>query len=224
MGMGRLAQGVFVGGRPGLSYGPGMVARRKMPFTRMLLDEFLSWDPDDASGAKWQLIDGEPVAMAPAGVPHGEIQAELAALLRNHLLGREPCRAVTEPGIVPRVRADMNYRVPDLAVTCETFTRDQMLNEPVVLVEILSPSNEVETNASIWAFTTMPSVREILVIHSTRIAATVLRRNADGSWPAGPEVLGAEDTVILESIGFSVALRACYRMTFLAGAGGTRAR
>jgi Uma2 family endonuclease len=102
-----------------------MAGPRKMPFTRMRLHEFLSWDPDDSSGARWQMIDGEPVAMAPAGVPHGEIQAELAALLRNLLLGREPCRAITEPGIVSRVRADMNYRVPDIAVTCDCGDGDR---------------------------------------------------------------------------------------------------
>ena len=217
MGMGRLAQGVFIGGRPGLSYGPGMVARRKMPFTRMLLDEFLSWDPDDPTGVPWQLIDGEPVAMAPGSAAHGEIQNELGRLLGNHLLGREPCRSVSEPGIVPRARADINYRVPDLAVTCEPPSRDQMVHQPIVLVEILSPSNEVETNANIWAFTTIPSVQEILSVHSTRLAAALLRRNPDGSWPAAPAAIGPDGMLELASIGFSAKLRACYRTTILAG-------
>ena len=158
-----------------------MVALRKPPFVRMSLDEFLSWDPGDPSGVPWQLIDGEPVAMAPGSAAHGEIQGEVQRLLANHLLDRFPCRSVVEPGIVPRARADMNYRVPDLAVTCEPPTRDQMVHQPVLLIEILSPSNEVETNANVWAYTTIPSVREILTIHSTRIAASLLRRGADGA-------------------------------------------
>ena len=37
-----------------------MTALHKPPVTRMTLDEFLSWDPGDPSGARWQLIDGEP--------------------------------------------------------------------------------------------------------------------------------------------------------------------
>lgn len=189
-----------------------------MPFTRMTLDEFLSWDPDDPTGVPWQLIDGEPVAMAPGSASHGEIQAELAALLRNHLFDQPPCRSVTEPGIVPRGRADSNYRVPDIAVTCEAPTRDQMIHQPVVLVEVLSPSNEVETNANIWAFTTIPSVKEILSIHSTCIAASLLRRGLDGNWPADPLAIGPDDTLVLESVGFSEPLRACYRTTVLAGA------
>jgi Uma2 family endonuclease len=85
----------------------------------MTLDEFLWWDPHDPSGRTWQLIDGKPAAIAPGNDTHGSLQAEIARLLGNHLLERgSACRAVTEPGIIPRVRANRNYRVPDLGVTC----------------------------------------------------------------------------------------------------------
>jgi Uma2 family endonuclease len=139
----------------------------------MTLDEFLAWDSGDPTGVPWQLIDGEPAAMVPGSAAHGELRTELAALLGNHLLGRAPCRSVIGPGVVPRALGATNYRIPDLAVTCEPPTRDQTIHQPVLLVEILSPSNEVETNADIWAFTTIPSVMEILAIHSTRISARV---------------------------------------------------
>jgi Uma2 family endonuclease len=142
-----------------------MVVLPKLPFTRMTLDEFLSWDPGDPTGVPWQPIDEEPVAMAPGSASHREIQAELARLLGNHLLEREPCLAVTEPGIVPRARAEIDYRVPDVAVTCESPHRDQMVHQPTVPIEVLSPSNEVQTNANIWTFTTISSVMEILSIH-----------------------------------------------------------
>jgi Uma2 family endonuclease len=193
-----------------------MVALRKLPFTRMTLDEFLYWDPEDPTGVPWQLIDGEPVAMAPGSASHGEIQSELNRLLGNHLVDRFPCRTVIEPGVVPRARANMNYRVPDLAVTCEPPSRDKMLHQPVLLIEILSPSKEAETNANVWAYTTIPSVQEILTIHSTRIEAALLRREPSGVWPDDPIVVGPDETLALESIGFGTKLRACYRTTVLA--------
>ncbi len=62
-----------------------MVAVRKRAPARMTLDEFLGWDPGDAAGHRWQLLDGEPVAMPPAGEPHGAIQGEIIGLLGNHL-------------------------------------------------------------------------------------------------------------------------------------------
>jgi Uma2 family endonuclease len=200
-------------------YAGAMAALRKHVLARMTLDEFLAWDPHDASGRTWQLIDGEPVAMAPGTDAHGSIQAEIAALLRNHLLERGgPCRVVTEPGIVPHVRANRNYRVPDLGVTCASPTRDAMMPEPVLLIEILSPSNEAETWSNIWAYTTIPSVTEILAVRSTRIEAEYLHRGPDGSWPKEPEIIGGGASLTLRSISFAVPLAAFYRTTIL-GAG-----
>jgi Uma2 family endonuclease len=182
----------------------------------MTLAEFLSWDPHDPTGRTWQLIDGEPVAMAPGNDTHGSLQAEIARLLGNHLLERRSaCRLVTEPGIVPRVRASHNYRVPDLGVTCAPPTLDPMVPEPVLLVEILSPSNEVETWANIWAYTTIPSVSEILAVHSTRIEAELLRRDADGNWPKEPDLIGPDGTLTLYNIEYSASLVALYRTTAL---------
>jgi Uma2 family endonuclease len=193
-----------------------MAARRKLPFTRMALDEVLYWDPEDPTGVPWQLVDGEPVAMAPGSTSHGEIQSGLDRLLGNRLLDRLPCRTVAEPGVVPRARANMNFRIPVLAVTCEPPSRDQTLHQALMLIEILSPSNQAETNANVWAYTTIPSVQEILTIHSTRIEAALLRREPTGAWPGDPIVVGPNDTLTLECIGFSTKLRACYRTTVLA--------
>ena len=189
----------------------------RRPPSRMTLNEFLAWEPGSTDGARWQLVDGEPVAMAPASSPHGEIQSELARLIGNHLLRlQSPCRLVSNPGIVPRVGSDVNYRIPDLGVTCARPTQDLMMPEPVLLVEILSPSNELETRANVWAYTTIPSVQEILIVDSTRMAAEMLRRQPDGSWSEQPERLGAPAELVLSGIGFSTPLAALYRTTFLA--------
>jgi Uma2 family endonuclease len=75
---------------------------RDRPPTRMTVDEFLYWDADDDTGRRWQLVDGEPVLMAPAAEVHGAIQAEFAGLLRDHLLATNSrCRVIIAPGIVP---------------------------------------------------------------------------------------------------------------------------
>ena len=200
-----------------LGYHGGMVTLRKPPLVRMTLAEFWKWEPADPSARSWQLIDGEPVAMAPGSDAHGAIQAELAALLRNHLLDRGlPCRVATEPGIVPRLRADRNYRIPDIGVTCAPPSSDLMLPDPVLLIEILSPSNEVETWANVWTYASIPTVAEILVAHSTRVAAELLRRDSNGQWPDEPVFLGPSDTVSLTSIDFSTSLQSIYRTTVLA--------
>jgi len=194
-----------------------MAALRKHPPARMTLAEFFAWSPEDSSVRSWQLIDGEPVAMAPATEAHGALQMEFGALLRNHLVARgDQCRVISEPGIVPRVRSDRNYRVPDLGVTCAPPSSRLMVEEPILLVEILSPSNEIETWANIWAYTTIPSVTEIVILSSTRMEADLLRRRGDGSWPEIPERIDADGNLRLESIDFTQVLRSIYRTTVLA--------
>ncbi len=106
-------------------------------------------------------------------------------------------------------------RVPDFAVTCTDYdVEEAALNSPVLIVEILSPSNQAETWSNIWTYTTIPSVQEILVLFSIKIGAELLRRRNDGSWPQEPERITNGD-LVLDSIGFCVPLADVYRTTRL---------
>jgi Uma2 family endonuclease len=196
-----------------------MTAIPKAPAPRMTVEEFLAW-PGDGMSRKHQLVDGEPRAMAPASPTHGTIQANVAALLRGHFMARRsPCYVAIEPGVVPRVRSHVNMRVPDLGVSCvPNEPGHRSLPEPALLVEILSPSNEAETWESVWAYATIPSVREILVVRSTRVEAELLRRQPDGSWPEWPEFLAAAAELRLDSVGLAVPLAELYAQTHLAHA------
>jgi hypothetical protein len=65
--------------------------------------------------------------------------------------GPAPTCAVTEPAIAPRVRSRSNLRVPDLAVTGSPVESGQLaLPDPLLIVEILSPTNEAETWDNVW--------------------------------------------------------------------------
>ena len=69
--------------------------RRRLP-QHMTVDEFIAWVGD----GRWQLVDGEPRAMAPASATHGIIQARLAFLVTRHLETQTgSCVVVTEPAI-----------------------------------------------------------------------------------------------------------------------------
>ena len=195
-----------------------MSALPKIP-TRMTVAEFFAWNPP--SPLLWQLVDGEPQAMAPPSITHGAIQSELNRLVANYLAERSgACRVITTPGVIPHVQSETNVRIPDLAVTCSSYDADESaLASPVLLIEILSPSNQAETWANVWAYTTIPSVREILILRTATIGAELLRRTKDGSWPSQPEPLAAGDELTLESIGFRFPLAAAYRTTRLAARG-----
>lgn len=182
----------------------------------MTVTEFYAWAADQPG--KWQLVDGQPVAMSPPSVRHGTVHGNIAGMLHAHLLARRsPCRLVIGPGVSPRMRQEYNARVPDLAVTCATESeREQAMREPVLIVEVLSPSNERDTRANVWAYTTIPGLRDILVVRSLEVGAELWRRGDDGAWPPRPILLGPGDTVELTSLGARLALDDCYRNTALA--------
>src|SRR5277367_6346911 len=177
-----------------------MVALAKVP-VRMTVDEFLNWDSGDF--LTYELVDGEPRAMAPTNRTHGMVQNELGSLMRNHLRAKgSSCDVVTAPGVIPHLFAAHNMRVPDLAVTCTTYETEQAaLPEPVLLIEILSPTNQPKTWTNVWTYTSILSVQEILVLHTNRIAAELLRRSADGTWPERMMINSGEE-LVLDSIGF----------------------
>jgi Uma2 family endonuclease len=178
----------------------------------MTVAEFLDWDSGDRSGALWQLRDGEPEMMAPASDAHGSIQARLTHLLIAHLDAQgNRCRAVIAPGVIPRVRSAENCLVPDIGITCTPPSGGKTMIDPVALIEILSPSNEAETRANVWAYTTIPSVVEIALLRSTSVAAEILRRRPDGTWPEDSETIAADGELRLDSIGFAEPLRSAYR-------------
>ena len=52
----------------------------------MTVDEFLTWNAEDLTAQCWQLVDGEPISMAPAAEVHGAIQTEIGRLLGKYLL------------------------------------------------------------------------------------------------------------------------------------------
>jgi Uma2 family endonuclease len=190
-----------------------MALAAKIP-VRMTVDEFMKWDSED--GYRYELVDGEPRAMAPASTVHGFLQNELGRLIGNHLRDKAPgCEVVANPGVVPRLLSEHNVRIPDLAVTCAALAAGQAtLPDPILLIEILSPSNQAETWTNVWTYTSIPSVREILVLRSDRMAAELLRRSPQGAWSDRPIAI-TEGELVLESVGFRVALADLYARTGL---------
>jgi Uma2 family endonuclease len=182
----------------------------------MTVDEFLAWEPPERADHRWHLVDGEPVCMAPASENHGAIQAQAAYLLTAHLRATRPgCRVIVAPGVVPRVRSAINARVPDLGVTCMPPQGGHMMEGAVMLLEILSPSNKAMTRDNVWTYATIPTVREILLLASTRIEAELLRRDAAGAWPEEPQIIRGGQELELASIGFRALLRDFYATTSL---------
>ena len=192
------------------------MAEARRVATPMTVDEFRRWA--DRQPGKWELVDGQPRAMAPASLTHGLIQARAAFLIERHLEGTGgPCRAVTEAAVVPASFKRSNARGADLAITCSSPAEDGWeIKEPVFILEILSPSNEQDTRDNVWVYMTIPSVRQIVLLNSTSVRGELFQRGRDGAWPEEATELSAGDAVRIEPIGFSCALAEFYARTNLA--------
>ena len=174
----------------------------------MTVAEFLDWPPPDGSD-RWELVDGVPVAMAPASDRHGIIHGETARLIGNHLAEHRPdCRVIVEPGTTPD---DHNLRIPDLTVTCGPIDPAARFSNPVLIVEILSPSNWRKTRRNVDSYASIEGLQEVLVLHSQRMLAEVFRSGASGAWDDITAVTAGDEEVTLESIGFMAPLAAFYR-------------
>jgi len=188
-------------------------AAKKLP-EYMTTAEFLRWE-GDGTDTKYDLVDGELVAMSPATTTHGRIQARLSFLLSRHL-DNTRCSVITEAAVVPRVASQDNTRVPDLAVTYSPDIPGEVgLTDPLLIVEILSPGNKSKTWSNVWAYASIPSVREILILSSSSIEARLLRRGADGSWPEKADIISSDGSLTLSSLDMTFLLRDAYVKTFL---------
>jgi hypothetical protein len=147
---------------------------------------------------------------------------------------------LANPGIVPHLMSAHNFRVADLAVTGARLMPGQMaLPEPLLVIEILSPSNRAETWSNVWAYTrglrdSLMSPTTVMVRPRTGsggppITLPAARKEGVGPRPSprmttvghciGAELLRrAADGASLIRPTYSVTREACGR-----GAGGSRA-
>jgi Uma2 family endonuclease len=182
----------------------------------MTADEFFAM-PDDGTGTKYQLVNGYLVAMAPVAPIHSLLHAELTILIGNHLKAKKgPCWVGTETGVQPVIRNKTNVRIPDLGVSCTPLTLDdKSMRDPILLIEILSPSNEKETEANIWMYASMVAVQEVLLVHTKGARLELLKRLPNGQL-AEAVIADLGQSVLLESIGMELAVDVLYGPTPLA--------
>ena len=174
---------------------------------RMSLDEFLAWD--DGTDMRYELIDGVPVAMAPPAEAHRILAMRLGSRIDAALPDRRPCNAQIDAGVLRPDRTD-SYYVPDIAVTCRANAPDrQAIVDPVLIVEILSPSTERhDRRVKLPIYRQIASVREILLIDADSHYGELHRRDND-RWVV-ELVRGADASLFLASVGLRLAMSELY--------------
>ena len=177
----------------------------------MTAEEFLVWD--DSQTIKHEFIrgevyemgrPGETQAMAGAGEAQVVVTGNMFVALRQHLKG-SPCRCYFVD-MKLRVEAADAYFYPDLMVTCSAADDQDLLikREPVLLVEVLSPSTAAyDMGKKFAAYRQLPSLREYVLIDPHSRRCDVYRAGADGLWVLHP--FEPEEDLRLASVELVVA-------------------
>jgi len=170
-------------------------AALKLPMTAA---EFLAWDAGQT--VKHEFLRGEIYAMTSATDALVTTTMNVAMALRQHLRGT-PCRTYASD-MKLRVEAADAFFYPDVFVTCSAADAadPQTKREPVLVVEVLSPSTAAyDRGDKFAAYRQLPTLRELLFIDPRRRRCDLHRLGADGLWVLYPFDPGA--AVVLESVG-----------------------
>ncbi len=150
---------------------------------RMTAEEFIKWSMDQPEGARYELTNGEIVAMASERLRHALVKAELFYRLRQAAeQGSLPCTVFTD-GMAVRVDAATVYE-PDVAIRCGNPLPDSITtyDDPVVVVEVSSSSTaSVDMGDKLEDYFRLASVRHYLVVRTHRPAIIHHERMADGT-------------------------------------------
>ncbi len=153
------------------------------PKHRLTPEDFLAWDATQTQ--RHEFVDGEVFAMAGAGEGHVTVALNVAMALRQHLAGT-PCRTfITDM----KLQAAKAFFYPDVMVTCSASDASSPLikHEPVLLVEVLSPSTAAFDRGNKFAtYRTIATLREYLLVDPDKHRADLYRLGGDGLWVLHP--------------------------------------
>lgn len=172
---------------------------RRMDLTA---DAFFAWAAEQPRG-RFELADGEIVAMAPERVAHARAKLDAVIALRSALAaGKLECEALTD-GVSVRIDARTVYE-PDALVRCGLRTPGEAMevSDPIIVVEVVSPSSRgVDTGAKLAGYFALASVRHYLVIDTG--ARVVIHHRRDEAGAINSQIL-REGQITLDPPGIAI--------------------
>ncbi|MDX2040097.1 MAG: Uma2 family endonuclease [Acidobacteriota bacterium] len=184
------------------------VAVSKQKYT---LEEYLELDKN--SEERYEYFDGEVLAMAGGSANHTRLGFDVGVVFSQKLKGRN-CEVFNSDMRV-KVPAALPYRYPDVSVACggaviEDLNGQEMLVNPVLIVEVLSPSTAAyDLKDKFTAYQSIESFREYLIVSQDRPHVVQHIRQSEGRW-LRIDFIGLDAEVTLESINVTLSLSEIY--------------
>src|SRR5450432_423210 len=179
------------------------------PVSNLTEEQYLA--TERAAEFKSEFLDGVMYAMSGGSLRHSDLASNLLAELRAMLRNSE-CKAFNSDLRV-RVSARM-YAYPDVSVVCGkpllADERQDILLNPVVILEVLSPSTEqYDRGMKFQLYRTIESLREYILVDQDKVLIEQYIRQDVSTWTLRDHQT-LEDELKIDSIGVSLPLRLVY--------------
>lgn len=180
------------------------------PKTKYTPEEYLAREAQ--AEYKSEYYDGEIRMIAGGTENHSVISVNVITVLCN-ALEKKPCR-VHNSDMRLLVKRRRTYTYPDAMVICgrtEFQTgRTDVVTNPVVIVEVLSPSTREHDRIEKFAlYKNIESLREYVTVDSERVVVSILRREPDGKWTI-EIMLRPTEMLVLESLELEIPIEKLY--------------
>ena len=187
--------------------------------TRYSVEEYLASERE--SEERHEYLDGQIYAMAGESPEHGAICTNIGGQLYAQLRAKS-CQVFSKDmkvrsGPAPKLGQTTKglYSYPDLVVVCGELKfhdehRDVLLN-PAVIVEVLSPATEAFDRGEKWARyqTWLPELTDYLLVSQAKPRIDHFHRRAGGEWVYSL-VNSLEESLRLDSVGCVLQLTDVY--------------
>ncbi len=168
---------------------------------------------EESATTKSEYHNGVIIAMAGGNPDHNELAFNIAGELKPQMRGGN-CRGFSSDQRVSVPRCN-KYYYPDVVVACgelqfESIRGVRSLQNPTLVVEVLSPSTEEDDRSDKFAcYTSLPSLQVYMLVSQARPRVETYTRQQDGFWqPAKFD--GLDAVVPLPSLGCELRLADIY--------------
>lgn len=164
---------------------------------------------EETSDIRHEYLGGLVYAMSGTTRAHNTILGNLFTVVGSHLK-RSGCSVYfSDIRVNFRIRDDEYFYYPDLVVTCDPRdTHPRFVRHPKLIIEVLSESTRrIDQREKLFAYSTIPSLEEYLLVEQGEPAVRIHRRRRDWS---REELVGATEVLHLDSLELNVPLSAIY--------------
>jgi Uma2 family endonuclease len=169
-------------------------------------DRFLESQQD---GSLWELVAGRIVAMTNPSEVHEKITANIGAPLA---VAMNPKGCHVYQGGIGVQRSDMpsgvNKTRPDVVVRCGRVGTRNFITDALVVVEVLSPTMDVDRGEKLRFYKALPTLRHIALVYQDQMRVEHYRKT-DLGWEL-ETLTHVEDVLLLDALAFTISLETIY--------------